>query len=172
MTAIIIERSALNMKVNHNRYQWLSLSAWAIFAMIAFVACSGHYGRLKHDNEVTRLFRTNTVPEDYSYYYVGRENLPYAIIGIHPDYEHQSKLWHPVEPNSKNFAGMVDTMWQPPWYYENRGAYIVDQQGRKIGIWYSPYHSTSIFLKGDGIISVASPYNPSEDEPELRKNRL
>ena len=50
--------------------------------------CFENYGRLKHNHEVTRAFQTYQVEPDYKYYYYGRTNMPYAIVGLTPPLSH------------------------------------------------------------------------------------
>jgi hypothetical protein len=100
--------------------------------------CFENYGRLKHNDEVTRAFQTYQVEPDYKYYYYGRTNMPYAIVGINRDYHLQSRVWREVDHDTEQFKKMIFWVWDDiyvPFYLS--GAYITDPSGEKIGIWYS-----------------------------------
>jgi hypothetical protein len=90
----------------------------------------------------------------------GRSGLPYAIIGIDPNYRLVSNLWEPLEPNSTEFARKVHSLWEPEhWagYPAGQGAFILDPKSNRIGIWYSRYTGTIIDVHEDGRIEVHSP---------------
>lgn len=145
----------------HNVYFnkiWIGITL--VFMMPIFLGCAGYYGRLQKDDEVTRMFRSNSVPENYRYYFDGRSGLPYAIIGIDPDFQLVSHFWEPLEPNSKEFASKVNSLWEPEdWtrYPSDQGAFILDSRGKRIGIWYSRYSDTTIAVHEDNRIEVYSP---------------
>jgi hypothetical protein len=115
------------------------------------------------DAEVTRMFKTNTVPGNYRYYQTGRTDLPYAIIGIAPHYQLVSDGWDSVEPNTKEFSRKVDFVWLPETWGRlepAQGAWIVDAQGTRVGIWFSAYPHTTVQVKQDRRVVVFSPYIP------------
>jgi hypothetical protein len=103
--------------------------------------CFENYGRLKHNMDVTRAFTNNQIMQDYKYYYYGRTNMPYAVIGIDREYQMRSKMWREVDQNTEKFKEMVFWVWDD-YRYSNqynfiKGADILDPDGKKIGIWYS-----------------------------------
>ena len=143
----------LSMRVPH----------WVLGLMITVIltGCGSGYGRLQHHNEVTRMFSTGDLPQDYVYYYNGRDHIPYAIIGLSPGYRHVSKFWEKVDPNSERFRYMVEHMWQPYQYYESVGAYILDMNRNRIGVWFAKYYYTVVELGPDKAVTVHSPYKPN-----------
>jgi hypothetical protein len=150
------------MKTDHslsNRRKKAS-SGILLVLVISFVwGCAGQYGRLQQDTEVTRMFETNNVPENYHYYIDGRSDMPYAIVGIIPDYRFVSRFWEPVEPNTEDFARKVAFIWRPRgWahYTTGMGAHIYDPQGKKIGIRYSMYSSSVIRVREGNQVEVHS----------------
>ncbi|MBT8366672.1 MAG: hypothetical protein KJP23_18430 [Deltaproteobacteria bacterium] len=110
--------------------------------------CFENYGRLKHNNDITRAFQTYQVEPEYKYYYYGRTNMPYAIIGIDRAYHMRSRIWREVEQDTKKFQNMVFWIWEDIRYAYQRnftqGAYILDPEGNKVGIWYSGLWSAAI----------------------------
>ncbi len=124
---------------------------------------TGQYGGLRYSGEVTRMFDQHAVPTNYHYFITGRSELPYAVIGLQPQYQLVGKFWKPVEP------AIADSLllWRPDiWdrFEQPQGAWIVDQQGKKIGIWYSMYPSTTIFVQKDDRVEVYSPYTPGNSD--------
>jgi hypothetical protein len=106
------------------------------------------------------MFSEGNLPNDYAYYYNGRDHIPYAVIGISPQYRHVSRFWDRVDPASDKFRHMVNNIWEPYGEYETRGAYILDNQGNRIGIWLANYSYTTIALHPDNEVTVYSPYVP------------
>ena len=109
-----------------------------LIASTILSGCFENYGRLKHNDEVTRAFQTYQVEPDYKYYYYGRTNMPYAIVGIDRAYHMQSRVWREVDQDTEQFKKMIYWVWDDvyvPFYLS--GAYITDPGGKKVGIWYS-----------------------------------
>lgn len=123
--------------------------------------CASGYGRLQHTDEVTQMFRSGDLPQDYVYYYNGRDHIPYAIIGVSPDYRHTSDHWRQVDPKSAEFRYMVEHLWQPYGYHYPSGAYILDDSGKRIGIWWARYYYTTVALGENNEVTVYSPYRPN-----------
>ena len=139
-------------------------SHWLLLLLIVgmLTGCAAGYGRLQHDDEVTRMFTSGNLPQDYVYYFNGRDHIPYAIIGISPDYRHVSRLWEEVDPKSDEFRHMVENMWQPAGYRYTSGAYILDNNKKRIGIWWAMYYTATVELGQDNEVTVHSPYRPNQ----------
>lgn len=139
----------------------------ALFALLLtsiFMEGCASYGQLRRAPDVTQMFRSNTVPEDYRYYTIGRTDLPYAIIGIAPRYHLVTDHWEPVEPNTQTFARRVRGIWIPQIWdrlESGQGAWILDSTGHRIGIWYSMYPHTVIKVEPGHRVEVFSPFTPS-----------
>ncbi|MBI5550815.1 MAG: hypothetical protein HY911_04850 [Desulfobacterales bacterium] len=142
-------------------------SPWRIAALsgltlglLLWGCASGSHGSLAFDREVTQMFTANAVPADYRYYSSGRSGMPYAMIGIAPQYELVTRWWDPVMPNTTEFASKVDFIWEPyVWYRLNpaQGSWILNPAGEKIGVWYSMYPSTSIRVNEKRQVEIYSP---------------
>ncbi len=134
----------------------LSLSGF----LLLWGCASGSQGSLAFDREVTRMFTDNAVPADYRYYSSGRSGMPYAIIGVAPEYELLTRWWEPLKPNTMEFESKVDFIWEPDvWYRLNpaQGSWILNPAGEKIGVWYSMYPSTSIRVNEKRQVNIYSP---------------
>jgi hypothetical protein len=123
---------------------------------------AGSSGELRYTNEVTHMFQNHSISPAYNYYIAGPPQAPRAIIGLKPQYQLVNKLWQPVKPNTAD----LDILHRPRprrYWHSNqtpRGAWVIDQQGNQIGIWYSMYPSTSISVSKDRRVTVCSPYLP------------
>jgi hypothetical protein len=129
--------------------------------LLIWGCASGPHGGLAYDREVTRMFSGNSVPADYRYYNTGRSGMPYAIIGIDPQYQLITRWWDPVTPNTTEFKKLVDFIWKPDIWYRiepAQGAWILSPAGEKIGVWYSMYPSTAITVKEGHQVDIYSPY--------------
>ena len=117
---------------------WVTLGILTLTAMIS--GCFENYGRLKRNPEVTRAFEENRVQDDYRYYYYGRSNQPYVVVGIDPEYHMESYMWREVDHRTDVFKDMIYWIWTDITYYYNPeyGADILDPGGEKVGLWYSP----------------------------------
>ena len=116
--------------------------------------CIENYGRLKRNPELTRVFQSYKVEPDYKYYYYGRTNSPYAIIGIDPAYHISSKVWREVDPGTEQFNKMVDWVWGDDYYSSISGASILSPTGEKVGIWYSGIWFVAIRFEENNRIAV------------------
>ena len=117
--------------------------------------CFENYGRLKHNDEVTRAFQTYQVEPDYKYYYYGRTNMPYAIVGIDRAYHMQSRVWREVDHDTEQFKNMIFWVWDDVYVpYSLSGAHITDPGGKKVGIWYSGIWYAAIRFEEDNRIVV------------------
>jgi hypothetical protein len=131
-----------------------------VLALMLIPGCTGNYGRLKSNPDLTAAFQDRQTLPDFNYYYCGREDLPYAVVGIDPRYEFQDRFWHPIETKEdvyRKAAGV--TAWDNIW---SRGADILDAEGNRIGIWFSYYDSTTVKLGPDNKVAVYNPYNPNK----------
>lgn len=112
-----------------------------LIAAAILSGCIENYGRLRHNDETTRAFQTYQVEPDYKYYYYGRTNMPYAVVGIDREYQMRSRIWREVDQDTEKFKEMVFWVWDD-YRYDNqhnftKGADILDPDGKKVGIWYS-----------------------------------
>ena len=135
-----------------------------LLLLTSLTGCFSNYGRVKRNTEITQAFATNQVPPNYKYFYWGRTNMPYVVMGLDPDYNLQSKLWREVDADTEQFKEMVKWVWGETWHYPEypRGADIVDPTGKKIGIWYSIATWAAVKMlddQGNIMIAPDTPWN-------------
>ena len=150
--------STENKNDRHLRH-WATILA-LILSVVA-VGCSGSYGRLQRDPQVTKAFDDNTVNPEYQYFYYGRSNQPYIIVGIDRSYYMKSKVWREVEANSDQFKEMVYWIWTDILYapYYDKGAHILDPQGNRVGLWYSHIWWAAIRFSDDNRVEIMPDIN-------------
>ena len=147
------------LKYNNNRWLWsFSPVIAVVLAVMLITGCAGNYGSLKRDTQVQQAFEANQVPQTYKYYYYGYDTRPYAIFGIEPEYEMNSKMWREVMPDTAEFHEMTRWIWEDYGYYKF-GADILDPQGKKVGVFYSAIRETSVKFVGGNQIMVM-PHTP------------
>ena len=125
-------------KYNDVRFLRCYIVLGALITSTLLSGCFENYGRLRHNGEVTRAFQTYQVEPDYKYYYYGRTNMPYAIVGIDRTYHMKSRVWREVDHDTEQFKKMIFWVWDDlyvPFYLS--GAYITDPGGKNVGVWYS-----------------------------------
>jgi hypothetical protein len=133
---------------------WVTLGILTLTAMIS--GCFENYGRLKRNPEVTRAFKENRVDNDYRYYYYGRSNQPYVVVGIDQEYHMESKMWRTVDHETDAFKDMIYWIWTDITYYYNSelGADILDPGGKKVGLWYSNIWWAAVRFHEDNRIEI------------------
>lgn len=122
--------------------------------------CFKNYGRVKLDENIVGMFVDGRVPADYKYYFNGRDTMPYAIVGIKPEYQLVSKFWTPVPANTEAFRKMARNAWTQPPYDPPVAGYLMTPEDAEIGLWYSYYPWATIKMEGGRAVSIYSPYKP------------
>ena len=159
-------------KILNSRGVWTWLIAtliiYVVAGLLAGCATSGTKGIMQPSQELNQKFLNYEVILDYNYYYSGSFERPNAILGLHKDYQLVSQLWQSAQISSAQLAKWIGAI-APEEYRGPSGyiaSYILDPDGRKIGIWYSIQNTTTVkFLEGNKI-QVNSPdlYPPSKLE--------
>ncbi len=135
------------------RYMAMCVAVWGILSGCA----TANRGGLRNSREVGRAFATLHVYPDHRYWYYYLENNPYAVIGLETPYRIEDINWTEVDPNSKTFekvVGLVESFPAPGAY--TYGAFILDPQGRQIGVWYSSLSAGIIVNPENQVVSVTT----------------
>ncbi len=114
-------------------------------------ACStGSYGHLDFKLAVNDIFESGQVMDNYNYYYIGPEAEPVAIMAIDKKYQLTPSLWKEINltpQQLKAWMSRIDNRYRLRNRYD--GAYILDQHGNQVGLWYSELDWTTI-QRGEG----------------------
>ena len=128
-----------------------------------FAGCgSATFGRLQNSPEVTEAFRKSQILSNHQYYISGFQRVPYAIIAIDRNYKLRSSRWQPIDLDSSNLNQIVYRM-EHVYSLTPRGAWIVDHEGNRLGVWYSSQYQTKVTRENNNRIVVVSP-----EPPDLR----
>jgi hypothetical protein len=123
------------------------------------------YGKLERSREVTRAFQTHKVSDDYNYYVHGLGNIPYAIIGIDKSYTLRQGLWKQETLTPQKLRGWIRQMDILYDGFQPYGFNILDDNGEKIGVWYSSKQWTTIILEDEKQVAVFTPEPPGFNTP-------
>ncbi len=120
---------------------------------------SFRYGKLKRDRDANRTFQTYKILPDHRYYTSGLSNIPYAIIGVSNKYKLRKGMWREVKmtsPMLRNWVSKMDNIYGYPPY----GSVILDDNGVKMGIWYSSKQWTTVIIEENNEIAILTPEPP------------
>jgi hypothetical protein len=139
MAGIKVFLISASTKLQNRRLNYTGLIITGILIVIFVLGCLENYGRLKRSTEVKIAFETGELPSEYHYYFLGRRNQPWAMMGLEPDWTLRSKMWRSVELNTEEFKYMSKWVWQDVGYDRHGvyGANILDPEFVKIGIIYT-----------------------------------
>lgn len=153
-----------------NIINWLIISLFLICSVSATSALdfpslkslglpSFKYGKLKRDRDVNHTFETYEILPDHTYYTSGQADIPYAIIGIQNSYRLRPGLWQEInltKPLLRSWVSQMDNIYGYPPY----GSLILDNNGKRIGVWYSSKQWTTVIIEENNEIAVLSPEVP------------
>jgi hypothetical protein len=134
-----------------------------LITTVFFVGCgSVTYGRLENSPEITQVFKNSQILSNFQYYISGFQRVPYAIVAIDNNYHLRSGRWQPLDMDSSTLNQIVYRM-DHVYSLTPRGAWIVDDKGNRLGVWYSSQYQTTVQREKNNQIVVVSP-----EPPDLR----
>jgi len=120
---------------------------------------SFRYGKIKRDRDVNQAFQTYKILPDHKYYTSGQENIPHAIIGVQNNFKLRTGNWKPVDLTTPQLRGWVTQM-DNIYGYPPYGSVILDDNGQRLGIWYSSKQWTTVIIEEKNEIAVLEPEPP------------
>jgi hypothetical protein len=142
-----------------------------LLTLVLFAGCSQNYGRIHWDEGVTRAFEANQVVPGYNFYQYTIGMRVFAIVGLDPKLELQSRTWRELETDTEDFKVATSRMWdndtQLPEY--PRGAIIVDPAGEKVGVYFSSIRFVSINFKPDNRVALMLDTSAIRGGPDDRR---
>lgn len=140
--------------------------------------CSAHYGKLRRSTEVTQSFESYEIFPNHKYYYTGLENRPYAIVALQQDYAIGSRFWNEFDSDPQKLKRLVDAIYEDRDYVYPYGAYLLDPDGKPVGMWYSSVSIVGVAVdQTNRIVSITTNQPWVRDDrgpyrgPGTRKNR-
>lgn len=143
------------------RFLFLYIVLALMMAVLSGCGSSTH-GRLQNSHEVTQVFQNQQILSDHQYYFSGFQRIPYGIIGIGSKYRLRSSRWKAIQLNPTLLNQLIYRM-EHVYSLEPRGAWILDQDGNRVGIWYSSRYQTTVKIEKDNYVVVVTP-----EPPDLR----
>jgi hypothetical protein len=122
-------------------------------------------GKLQSGAEITKIFEDHQILSDHLYYYSGLQGVPDAIIGIQPNYSLRTDRWQQVDLTSLTLKKWIFRM-QAVQLMRPQGAWILDPDGNRIGIWFSALRQTPVRLQQNNRVVIVPP-----DPPKLQRIR-
>lgn len=137
-----------------------------MIGIAGLAGCSGKYGKISYNPELVKSFQAKSDLPDYQYYFIGRANLPYAVIGLDKGYADtfNDRLWTAIRTREEVFSKIAKLDYAPDNDFRLIGADMMDTEGRKIGVWYSFYSYAVIKQSPDDVLDIFNPYNPNLDD--------
>jgi hypothetical protein len=147
-------------KTNHNVF-----IPFLFIILIFMTGCVGSFGTFQPNPGLLEQYREGSLPEDYNYYYCGRSNQPYAVVGIDKAYGFNDRVWFKIESESQVYK-KIDSLSE--LHYNSGSLYhsdILDAVGKKIGVWFSYYQYSPVRVDPQTkVVEVFNPYNPNDDD--------
>ena len=152
-----------NLVVAGAKGGFLFLNMVLALMMAVSSGCSvPNYGRLQSSHEVTQAFQDKQILSDHQYYFSGNQRIPYGIIGIGSKYRLRTSHWKAIDLNPALLNQLTYRMTHV-FSLEPRGAWILDQDGNRVGIWYSSRYQTTVKIEKDNFVVIVTP-----EPPDLR----
>lgn len=152
----------------NRRYSLFTLlaSVLMIFLFAGYAAAGTVYAKFDRDRDLDNMFQNFEVMQDYNYFTSGGYDAPSGILLLHKDYEldNPGRLWVPIPYVDNNQVrkwvssiGSQQVLRSGGFY----AAYILDQNGKRVGIYYSETYETVKLLEGNRVFAYT---------PDLIKN--
>ncbi len=122
-------------------------------------------------SEVDRLFESATLLPDHTYYFIGSEMDPDAVIAVDNRFQLRTRVWSRAEANRKlleqwAFQARTYHGW---WNCPYRGVVLLAEDGQKVGVGYSRWTFSVVRRVGPGTIEI---YPPVATGLCIRQERL
>ena len=147
------------MKTSCHRRRPFVLCA-VLFAVTFLWGCSLGPVHFKRSLNVSQVFERYKVLENHDYYYYGRQYKPLAVVAIQNGYQLNSPKWNRIDVTSeqlKDWIGRMLNQSGAEYNMEPNGAHIMDQNGEKIGLWYSVWALPVLVFESEMASRISDP---------------
>lgn len=126
---------------------------------------TANYGRFKSSLEVEKIFKSGQVLSGHQYYYSGSNTNPDAVMGIHQNYALDDEFWNKAGDIQKELKSWVE---QININLMASGYYIMTPDGKKIGVYYSPWSTGPVKMGDNNQVIIHLP----DKESDTRRVRM
>jgi len=152
--------------LNRRNSLFTLLASAFMLLLLAGYAAAGMYGTIDRDRDLDNKFRNYEVLQDYNYFTTGGYDVPNAILLIHKDYEldNPGNFWRPI-PNvdyeqMRKWVSVISSEQDFNRTGNYFATYILDQNGQRVGVWYSAETFATVkFLEGNRILAYTPALN-------------
>ena len=142
-----------------------------VWSLVWGAGCSQNFGRIHWDDDITQAFEENLVEPQYNFYQYTIGMRVFAIVGLDPKLELESRVWRELEADTEDFKVATSRIWynytQLP--QDPRGAIILDPAGEKVGVYFSSIRFVSINFKPDNRVVVVLDTSAIRGGPDDRR---
>jgi hypothetical protein len=140
-----------------------------LVTIFSLTACTAsllkNWGKIEPSTDVTNDFEKFQINADLNYYISGSDEYPTSILGLNKVYTLDTDLWKKIEMTPEIFSHVVTNMQMRLFSccgQKQVGFVILDDKGKKIGIWYSMLVGTiGVKMKKDNKVII---YPPRDDD--------
>lgn len=128
--------------------------------VLVLAGCAMGRPHFKRSVDVSKMFESFTLQADSRYYYNGHFESPNAVVAMEKGYTLKSEHWHAANPSSKDLRRWVEKMRNTAgaeYNLDPNGAYILNDQGDRIGVWYSVWVLPKLTFISDKVYSISNP---------------
>lgn len=128
-------------------------------------AMTSGYGTFVPDQNAPISLETFKIDPDMNYYFSGPYIRPDAIIGVNKAYRLDSTLWNKIIVTPELVQKFVPSLKSQPSAMTLQSYAILDDKGKRIGVWYSSFGVKSyIKMEDERTVYIATPINPTRPE--------
>lgn len=153
---------------------WRPFTLICALAPLLFGACAFGPSHFRRSYNVSEKFENYELIPGYRYYASGHPDSLNAVVAIEKGYHLNSPHWQEIEMDEKKLRRLVDIMLNHPgseYNTEPNGAYIFNDKGNKMGVWYSVWMLPLLTFLSDTEFTISQPmtvFPHSNRDPEER----
>ncbi len=135
-------------------------SGLMIMLVLIVTGCSTGISHFERRVSASNYFEQYQVLPDHKYYYFGHPHSPDAVVGIRNGWTFQTTSWQTMAPDERKLRDLVERMHNTPgseYNIEPNGAYISNDQGETIGVWYSMWVLPILRFEDEKTFTISDP---------------
>lgn len=144
------------------------LFSLSLACLLLFGCSTGPHGRFDFQLAINDIFESGQIIANHTYYHIGPDAEPDAIMALDNKYTLAPSLWKKSEISPaqlKAWSERIDNRYRFKNSY--RGAVILDEHGQRLGVWYSRLHWTTI-KRGQGNTVIIYTPDTTKDLGRIR----